>query len=673
MNPFVPAVGDFVLPPPTSKCIRALKAANFSAAEGQILPSSRSSVIDHDEELPSYISSQSLAQSPAQSPDHERSFDTGSVVNHEIVQETRQHENKQSKSDSQQPMRPTTQEDPNDQPVHNENDILSAKANEDDEDLPQLSPLKSDEVEQPSDQSNSVVQAEQVGHNLDDDDGGPDKDSQQEFASVTNSDGHHDDPNLLNFEMLGMQPSLSSQHRQTHSEPTDTLVLRPVHSGGPSSDIGRDVEIPHRHWSEYLDPGNDHEAEPVEQPANSTPRAQQADATLDQDEPATCSAVLHMPFTTPTSDAEFNEEHLDQSEADPAPSAGHQEKSDDDVQQLLPDAAYLDEAVRMPVSTVKSYTAEKTTASIDTASDHASLHSWRGDKSDAIESNHGEISVINGEVLSHAPQQSVSPTAGRFPIDSPGEEEISQIRSHKCEPHDHRDGVRCSRISAERYPIDGHESSHGNRRASMLLSRKETQPSQLLRQGRSLLQHMPKIFRKGRESKQTNPQDPDSIEDGSSTTPSLFRRRSTKTGLRSKIGIGSRPKVGPNRTTPIFSFDGACDEDDSMSTMPAVDLNKALPPQPLLTKSETPATCGTNTPSLAHSSESKTRPSTASTLSSELSRVSSKKRFHRTTHDLIHPDMAGSREPSPLHELDADRLLVASKYDPLASPKQPDT
>ena len=671
MNPFVPAVGDFVLPPPTSKCIRALKAANFSAAEGQILPSSRSSVVDHDEELPSYISAYSLAQSPAQSPDHERSFDTGSIANHETVREIRQHEIQQSNPDSQQHVRPTTEEDPNDQPVHNENDIAS-KGNEDDKNLSQQSPLKSGEARQPSDQGNSVVQAERVGHNLDDDDG-PDKDSQQEFASVTNGDGHHDDPSLLNFEMLGIRSSRLSRHRQTHSEPTDTLILRPVHSGGPTSDMGTDVEVPCRRWSEYLEPGNDHEAEPVGRPANSTPRAQQADASLDQDEPAACSAVLHMPFTAPTSDAEFNEELLVLSETHPAPSAGHQEETDNDIQQFLPDAAYLDQAMRMPVSTVKSHTVEKTTASIDTTSDRASLHSWRGDKSDAIQADHREISVINGEVLSHAPQQSVSPTSGRFPIDSPGEEEISQIRSHKCEPNDHRDGVRCSRISAERYPIDGHESSHGNRRTSMLPSRKETQPSQLLRRGRSLLHHMPKIFRKGRENKQTNHQDPDSIEDDSSTTAGLFRRRSTKTGLRLKTGIGSPPKFGPNRTAPIYSFDGACDEDDTMSTMPAVDLNKALPPQPLLTKSQTPATCGTNTPSLAHSDESKTRPSTASTFSSELSRVSSKKRFHRTTHDLVHPDMAGSREPSPLHELDADKLLVASKYDPLASPKQPDT
>ncbi len=657
MDPFVPAVGDFVLPPPTSKRIRALKAANFYA-ESEKLPSSRRSLIDHDEELPSYISSHGL------------SLDTGSIVNHETVQEVRQHENQQSRSDSQQHMRPITGEDPIDRPVHSQNVVPSSNGEEYGEKSFQQSPLKSRKGGQPSDQGNSAVQAEQVGHSLEDNE--PDQDSQQDFASVLNDDNHHDDPNLLNFEMLSMRPNRSSPHRQTHSDPTETLALRPVHSGDPSTDIGHDVEVPCLRWSEYLEPGNNHEADPVERPANSTSEAEQANASLEQDAPTACSAVLHMPFAGPTYDAEFNEQLSEESEACASPWA-EQETNIDNVQELLPDATYLDQATRVPVSVVKSFTIEKTNTSMDTASDHASLHSWRGDESDAFQADRREINVINHEVLSYTPQQTISPTSRRFPIDSPGEEEISQIRSHKCKPNDHQDGVRCSRISAERYPIDGPENSQGSRRVSMLPSLKETQPGQLLRRGRSLLHHMPKIFRKDRENKQTKHQDVEPTEDKSSTIASLFRRRSTKTGKRSTNGVGSPTKSGPNRNTPTYSFDGACDEDNTGSTMSVVDLNKALPPQPLLTKGTTPTTCGTNTPSLTHSHESKTRPSTASTLSSELSRISSKKRFHRTTHDLVHPDMAGSREPSPLHELDADRLLVASKYDPLASPKQPDT
>ncbi len=356
-------------------------------------------------------------------------------------------------------------------------------------------------------------------------------------------------------------------------------------------------------------------------------------------------------------------------------SAWHQEM-DDGSQELLPDRAYLDQMPRLSLSAVKSYTVEETAPPIHTVSDHASLHSWCADELDGTKANHHETGIVSGEVLSIAPRELASPTPGRFPIGSPGEEEISQIRSHKCRPSDHKGGVTCSRISTERYPIDGHdEGSLSGHRRSVLDGRKGTQPNQLIRTGRSVLQHMPKIFRKDRESQQTNQEIHHLREDGSSSTSILFRRKSRKAGWcsSSKAANDSPPEFGPNRTLPAYAFDGACDEDDTSPTMPAVDVNKALPPQPLLTKNKTRASCRADTPSLTLSHESRARPSTASTASSDLSRVSSKKRFHRTAHELVRPDMAGSRDPSPLRQLDSDKFLVASKHDPLASPKLPDT
>ena len=187
------------------------------------------------------------------------------------------------------------------------------------------------------------------------------------------------------------------------------------------------------------------------------------------------------------------------------------------------------------------------------------------------------------------------------------------------------------------------------------------------------MQHVPNFLRKHRQNKQTNRQDDHAREDHSSLTKGLFRHKSNKAGWCSGAEGHSLPENRPRRTTPAYAFDGTCDEDDTLSAMTTVDLNKALPPQPIDSKEKAAVSSQTGTPSLTHSHESNTRPSTASTGSSNLSRISSKKRFHKTAHALVHPEMAESREPSPLRQTDSDRFLVASKYDPLTSPKLPDT
>ena len=665
MNPFVPAVGGFVLPPPTSKCIRALKAANFIAAEEATLPSTSRSLLDHNEDRPSYISSHSLSQSVGDN----RSASTGSVIKHESSEESRQHRNQLTTLSSAN-AKNATATGTNEQGFHTHRDTLLA--NEPQDGLSCSPSSKVDDAEQSSDENSPNVQPGQTSCSWEGEKS--EKDSQQEFADVTDNLNHVDDPDLLRFEMLTVGRSHLAQLRRTQSDPTGVVVLRPVHSGESTIDLGRDVRVACHFSSEYLERNEGYAEEPAQECASGTPEIQRSNAGSCHSEPPASSAVLKKPFAGPISNAEPAVKGLlDEVEAITAPSTSGQETIDDKAQQLLSDRAYLDEIPRISLSAVKSHTVEKTTPSLSTVSDHASLHSWRADDLDAPNAEHRRSSAVHREVLTLAPREPASPTPGRFPIDSPNEEEISRIQPHKCRPIDHNDSVTCSRISYERYPIDGLEAPAVPGRTSELARRKETQANQLIQRGRSFLQHMPRIFRKDRGRKHTNQQGRPLSQEASSSIGGLFRRKSSKAGWCSTVGGDSPPKSGPNHTIPAYSFDGACDEDDTLSTMPAIDLNKALPPQPLLTKNKTTASCRTDTPSLTHSHESKARPSTASTQLSELSRVSSKKHFHRTAHELIHPDMGGSREPSPLRQVDSDRLLIPPKYDPLASPKQPDT
>jgi hypothetical protein len=665
----VPTVDGYVLPPPTSKRIRALRGANFSAGVGDILSSARRSAFTHDENRPSYISSHSESQSQGR----DRSVSTDSVVEHEPDQELGQHRNQLSILPSAQNTNEASGENVKDEGFHIQEGVpvpVQTAAG-----LRRTSSSECKNADQTSTERHPIAEREPAPCALNDD--GSDRDSQQYFADVSSNVEHIDNAKLLKFEMMRARRSHLPHHRRTHSGPTGTVVLRAIHSGDSSSDLGKDVEV-HRQTSlqdlEWGGEGEEESHEPPETTSEKNP--------IDVAPPAS-SEVHETPFAAPTAGAE---ESFDDFECPTFPSTWHEETTDDGNLEFLPDRAYGDENQRMSLSAVKSHTVEKTSLSISTFSDHASLHSCCADESnalktdycadalDTLKTDHRENSIFGEEVLSLVPREPASPTPGRFPIDSPSEEEVSQIRSHKCKPSDHDKGVTCSRISLERYPIDGHdEGSHNNRRTSVLVDRKETQQNRLFRRGRIFLQRMPKIFQKDRQSKQTNRQGRSPAEDALPTTGGLFRRKSRKAGLCSTAGDDSPPKSGPKHTIPSYSFDGACDEDDTASTMPVVDLNKALPPQPLSTKNKTPASTRIATPSLTHSGESRTRPSTASTGSSGVSRVSSRKRFHRTANELVHPNMASSRGPSPLHELDSDKLLVASKYDPLASPKLPDT
>lgn len=670
LNPFVPTVDGYVLPPPTSKRIRALRGANFSAGIADILSSARRSAFAHDENRPSYISSHSESQLQG----CDRSVSTGSVVKHEPFQELGQHRNQLSILSSTQNTNEASGENIKDEGFHIQEGVpLPAQTAAG---LRRISSSECKIADQTSTEHHPIAEREPAPFALNDD--GSDRDSQQDFADVTSSVAHMDDANLLRFEMMSAGRSHLLHHHRTHSGPTGTVVLRAIHSGDSSSDLGRDMEV-HRQTSLQDLEWNGEGEEESHEPSETTSGKHPTDVA-----PLASSEVHERPFAAPIADAE---ESFDNFERCTFPSTWHKETTGDQNLEFLPDRAYGDENQRMSLSAVKSYTVEKSSPSISTFSDHASLHSCCGDESnalktahcadelDTLKTGHRDNSIFGEEILSLAPWEPASPTPGRFPIDSPSEEEVSQIRSHKCRPSDHDRGVTCSRISLERYPIDGHdEGSHENRQTPVLVNRKETQQNRLFRRrGRSFLQRMPKIFQKDRESKQTNRQGRNPAEDASPTTGGLFRRKSRKAGLCSTAGDDSPPKSGPRHTIPSYSFDGACDEDDTASTMPVVDLNKALPPQPLPTKNKTTASPRTDTPSLTHSGESRTRPSTASTGSSGVSRVSSRKRFHRTANELVHPNMANSRGPSPLHELDSDKLLVASKYDPLASPKLPDT
>lgn len=665
LDPFVPAVGDFVLPPPTSKPIRALKGANFIGSDEEIQPPVREARPTHGENRPSYISSHSEPQSLAQ----ESSVSTGSVVRHKPLQEVSKRRNQLGNVSSEQYPNRAFDQDLEDQSVNARTEHPSPA-----EAMQSWSHRSSrwEAAEHSGTMRSQSVEAAESTRAQNGD--VSDNDSQQEFADVTGNVGHVPPSNLLRFEMMAGRRSHMPRHRRAQSDPTGIVIIRPVHSGDYSSRVGRNVtrsrylDSEHRAYRDYVD-------ELLYGIFENVRGQRQTIAAQHDDHPRVSSQVLETLLPASVSDAESAiEESFDGFQGHGASSARHQEATSGEDLEFLSDRVYGDDMPRMSLSAVKTYTVERAAPSMSTISDHASIHSWRADNLTTTKTHHRESSIASKEVLTLAPREAASPTPGRFPIDSLGEDEVSQIEPHKCKPKDHEGGVTCSRISCERYPIDGHGGGPlDNRRTSVLGGGKGTQPNQLMQRGRSFLQHIPKIFRKGSRSQQAHQQSRHARGETSSVTGSFFRRNSSKSGLCSTAPGDSPPRFGPKHTIPTYSLDGACDEDDTASTMPAVDLNKALPPQPSPTKNYTSVSSRTDTPSLTHSHESKARPSTASTGSSGVSRVSSKKKFHRTAHELVNPDMAGSRDPSPLRQLDADKFLVASKYDPLASPNLPDT
>lgn len=663
MDPFVPAVGSFVLPPPTSRGIRTLRGANFSAEEGDVVPSASTSPRVHDEYRASYISCHSSSHSVGQ----DRSPSLGSAVRC-TPPGVRQHHETRGVIPSHQSSYRASRSDDKDCICNAQADVLSSKRTRESISSNSLKPDNAEARSPGREQTNEAGQAAfERGHD------GPDQDSQQDFVDVSSSPNDNSDPNLLTFEMMTIRPNHVSAHRRTQSDPTGIVVLRPVHSAESTVAMGSNMAMPSQIFIK------DHDIEDKEgsrqEYAKKTSGSQSGGINHSPEKPVSHSEVGKESFAADFSaNVSVAAEPSDCFEGHPAPDEWEQVTTDSGPEQLLPDRAYLDETSRMSLSAVKSYTVEKTSPSISTVSDRASLYSWRADDLGARKAEHREASVIHGEVLSFPPREPASPTPGRFPIDDPSDEEISQLRPHRCRSGDHGKGVVCSRISKERFPIDGHdEGSLKNRPTSVLAAHTGTQPNHLVRRGRSILQHMPKVFRKSSERKRTHRPARRLREDTSSHPGRLLGRQGSRSIWCSKAGGDSPPKFGPNRTVPAYSFDGAGDEDDASPTMSALDLNKALPPQPLLSRHKTPASSRAYTPSLTHSDETKTRPSTASTRSSGLSRGSSKKMFHRTAHQLVHPDMACSRDPSPLGQLDSDRLLVGSKYDPLASPVLPDT
>jgi hypothetical protein len=648
----VPVVDGFVLPPPTSKCIRALRAANFSAAEEDASLPNRRSTLTHDESRPSYISCHSLSLSHSLGRD--RSVSTGSIVKHDPLQEVGYQKDQNSVITSGRDV---------DNPSEDITQKILLSSNETHRGLFSKSSSCCNDGERGGTEYDQIHTAGQAACIAKDDE--LDKDSQQEFSDVTGSLDHAHDPNILQFEMMSSGLRHSLHHRRTQSDPTGTVSLRPVYSGGTPRELVTGARMSRQPSSEPLD--RDSELS-QENHGNNLDRLQTR-LQICPDRTVVSSQMLETPSSASVCDAGSAVQETPGGFDHHISTSWYQDTIDDeDIEpgELLPDRAYVDETLRMSLSAVKSHPVEKTAPSISTVSDQASFHSWRVDESKALEVERRETGVVREKVLTPAPCEPPSPTPGRFPIDSPDEEEISQIRAHNCKPSDHEEGVTCSPVSYARYPIDGHDGgSFDSHRTSVITQRRETQPNLLIQRGRSFLQHMPKIFRKGRKSKQTNQQGRLTPDDSPSISRGPFRRKSNKAGWCSTPGGDSPPDFAPKRTAPTYNFDGACDEDDTAATMPAVDLNKALPPQPHLPKDEPAATSLTGTPSLTHSHETKPRPSTASTGSSDLSRVSSKKRFHRTAHGLVHLQMSESRELSPLRQMDSDKFLVGSKYDPL--------
>jgi hypothetical protein len=126
------------------------------------------------------------------------------------------------------------------------------------------------------------------------------------------------------------------------------------------------------------------------------------------------------------------------------------------------------------------------------------------------------------------------------------------------------------------------------------------------------------------------------------------------------------------RSNDLF-IDGASDKVGGARSKSPVNINKALPPIPLLERliPKVPHSASASTQSFACSQDTTNRPSTASSISSGRSRSSSKTDFRITTRCLINPDMAGRN--IKLSPVEPDMYLNPAKYDPGNPPKSPET
>lgn len=630
-----------MLPPPTRRVIRALRAKNFLRTEAEALPSTVRIQRAHEEHRPSYIPCSSASHSDCGI----HPLTTGFEVEHDTSRRSVRERDRDSITDTILRRKRTPEDERRNQFADDERETL----------FPNW-------ARESSAEQDSLGKLERASHVAVD--GLSTRDSQQEFDDVSDN---QDDLSVLRFELMTNRPLPSCSPRRTRSDPTDNrLCLRPIHSPTFETEASSHITFSEHGSFENFDwHMEDEEAlhDRVETEERHNELA--AHSQIPENERA----------ETESHDESGIEQPSDGLGQGTAPFTWYETAIENLGEEFLPDIAYVEDNPRISLSHVRSHTVERRAASITTASDHGSLHSPHSDGLNAFAINRREHGIVNQDVLTLAPREPVSPTPGRFPIDSASEDKISRLSSHKRKLSGQEDAVACEHASFKEPPINvQNERSLESSHASVSGGRRTPQ-NQLIHRGRRFLHLLPKVFRKECKNKQTT-QPSGHTQTDSSIAEGLVRE-SNKAGRLSRAEGHSSPDLRPKRSEPFPAFDGACDDDDSPSVMSSVDLNKALPPQPLLLNTRGPASRCTGPPSLTFSYKSHTRPSTASTRSSNLSQASSKNRFHRTTHQLVHSEMADSKDLSPLREVDSDRHLVPSKYDPgvspPVSPKMPDT
>jgi hypothetical protein len=479
------------------------------------------------------------------------------------------------------------------------------------------------------------------------------RDSQQNFADVTSDFHQMDDPTLLLFELMMKAPRSLPQHGSAKGHRSNTMVLRPVFSGDSARELGNESET-----------SSGASALPLGWIGHCKKQAQvQFLSENGRGYSDANSRLLRASTLRPTLNTQsVAEKPVDDLACSLAPSSSDQEPADDGTELFLPNKAYGDEISGLSFSAVRSQTVAKTAPLISSHPSASQARLLNDCDPPNLESR--EISISNSERLSLFPDPA-SPTAEPFAAGGFCED-IFRGESFDCKPND-QDKNEVSAAFSRRGRLNDirNDFSSSNQSTPVFPFREETRPNLIIQRGRSLLRHMPKIFQNNRQGKQTNRRSHQGEDKNPSISRDHFRSITGKAGWCTTTRGHSSTDLGPKPTTIARTFDGAGDVNNTQSAM---DLNKALPPQPHSSKEKEGLSTITATSPLIHSQEANPQPSPAS-IGSSNSRVSSKELFQRTAPHLAHPESAESKSTSLTQNGVSDDILVASKYDPLACPK----
>ena len=180
----------------------------------------------------------------------------------------------------------------------------------------------------------------------------------------------------------------------------------------------------------------------------------------------------------------------------------------------------------------------------------------------------------------------------------------------------------------------------------------------------SLIHGVRGIFRKDQQPQQQPSSDQNNHKRDSSLLYNGFDPHSDMISPKATLATSPSDHLSTSRTyNHSWGLDGACDEEPGLPR-PSLNLNKPLPVSPGNLGTRT-SSSRTGTPLSERFQETPIRPSTASSVSSNLSTASSKRDFRGLTRALINEEM-GARRPdlSPVREAEA---MSPIKYDPRTS------